>query len=81
MNYKNKQFLELIAEVLEVKKNSINDKSSIDNVEKWDSHAHLNLILALERKFKISFDDEEVVTLLTIKLIKLALEKHNIHLI
>ena len=42
-----------------------------------------NSLPRIERyeKFKISFDDEEVVTLLNIKLIKLALEKHNIYII
>ena len=57
MNYKKHELFELIAEVLETDLNIINEDSSVDSVDGWDSHAHLNLILALERKFEISFDE------------------------
>ncbi len=78
MKYQKKQLFEIIAETLETSLNNINEDSSVDSVNSWDSYAHLNLILALEREFQISFDDSEVVDLLNIKLIISALEKHNI---
>jgi acyl carrier protein len=38
----------------------INEDSSADSIEQWDSLRHLNLVLALEEEFGISIPDEEV---------------------
>ena len=35
-------------------------KLSADNVEEWDSLSHMNLIVAIEKEFKISFTLEEL---------------------
>ena len=40
---------------------SINNDSSPDNIENWDSLKHMNLIVALEEEFEVEFDDEEIV--------------------
>jgi acyl carrier protein len=40
---------------------SINNDSSPDNIENWDSLKHMNLIIALEEEFEVEFDDEEIV--------------------
>ena len=37
----------------------INDKSSAENVENWDSLTHVQLVSALEKKFKIKISAEE----------------------
>jgi acyl carrier protein len=61
--------------VFEVPKEEINEKSSTDNVENWDSVRHLNLILALEEEFSISIPDEEVGNLTNFKLIELTINE------
>jgi acyl carrier protein len=40
---------------------SINNASSPDNIENWDSLKHMNLIIALEEEFEVEFEDEEIV--------------------
>ena len=40
---------------------SINNDSSPDNIENWDSLRHMSLIVALEEEFEVEFDDEEIV--------------------
>ena len=37
----------------------INDKSSAENVENWDSLSHVQLISSIEKKFKIKISAEE----------------------
>jgi acyl carrier protein len=38
----------------------ITDAMTADDIEEWDSLTHINLIVALERKFRIKFTTGEV---------------------
>ncbi len=62
-----------MAAVLEISEEEIHDESSVDNLETWDSLRHINLIIALEQEFGISFPDEEVVFLTSVKFIEMAI--------
>ena len=61
--------------VFDISPDQINEDSSIDNIENWDSLKHLNLILALEEEFVISIPDEEVGNLVNFKLISLVINE------
>lgn len=56
----------------------IDDESSPDNLEKWDSLKHLNLIISLEEEFSVSFSEEEVVEMMSLALIREVLIEHGI---
>jgi acyl carrier protein len=64
------KILEIMSSVFEVELSKLNEDSSIDNIENWDSIRHLNLILALEEEFNITIPDEEVGDLVNYKLIE-----------
>lgn len=50
-----------IKEIMEqIFRQSINDNFSKNDTDKWDSFAHLDLIVKLEQEFKISFSPEEI---------------------
>ena len=51
----------VMSDVLNIDVSLINNESSPDNIENWDSLKHMNLIVALEEEFEIEFDDEEIV--------------------
>ncbi len=53
---------------------NINENSTIDNIEKWDSIGHMNLIVALEEEFDTVFDDEDIEILVNYKNILKVLE-------
>ena len=60
----------IFAEVFDLPIEEITDQSNPDNIKKWDSLGHINLILALEEKFKITFSPESVVEMMSVQAIR-----------
>jgi acyl carrier protein len=56
----------VMAVVLEIKPSEIPDSASTSTIENWDSLNHMNLIVALEEEFKIRFNDDEIVKIVTL---------------
>ena len=50
--------LEILKNVLEL--DSIDETCSQETCEKWDSMAHLNLVVELQSEFDISLEPEEI---------------------
>ena len=69
---------QVLANVFDEESESINDESSMDTIENWDSLKHLNLILALEEEFEVSFDEDESVIIISYPLIKTVLKDYDI---
>lgn len=61
--------------MVEVFECSIPDNASQDNVENWDSLRHLNLIIAIESKFDVEFEPEEIALMKSIDKIEEILKK------
>ena len=51
------KLLKIAEEVFEV---PVTMETSLTNCDKWDSLRHLNLIIAIEDAYNISFDPEEI---------------------
>ena len=64
----------IISQVLKVPVDQINDSSSPDSIEDWDSLRHMSLILALEEEFGIQFEEEQITEILGVGLIVKAIE-------
>lgn len=77
MEKQNVRILKILSNVFEVEISTLNEDSSIDNIENWDSIRHLNLILALEEEFNITIPDEEVGDLVNFKLIELIINEQS----
>lgn len=69
---------QVLADVFGIDPKTINEATSVDTVKAWDSLKHLNLVLALEEKFKVSLTEEETVQILSYPLIKVVLKEHGI---
>ena len=69
---------QVLANVFGEESESINDESSIDTIENWDSLKHLNLILALEEEFEVSFDEDESIIIISYPLIKTVLKDYDV---
>ena len=64
----------VISDVLGVPVEHISDESSPDNIDKWDSLTHINLIIAIESEFDVSLTPEDTMDMLSVKLIRIILE-------
>ncbi len=60
---------EAMAAVFECDIAEINEDSSPDTIENWDSIRAMNLVVALEEIFNVEFDDDEIADMLNYKLI------------
>lgn len=66
---------EVMSAVFEVDADSINEESSQDNIENWESIKTLDLIVALEEEFGVTIPLEEVGNMTNFKYIKLMIEE------
>jgi acyl carrier protein len=65
----------IMASVFEVDPTAINENTSPDSLETWDSINHMNLVQALEEQFEINFTDEEIVDMMNYKLVELLVKE------
>jgi acyl carrier protein len=72
---------EVLSRIFNVNLDMITDDASPDTIENWDSLRHMNLVLALEEEFDVEFTDDQVVEILSYKLIKIVLKEHGIELV
>ena len=56
--------------------NEISEKTAFNSVKKWDSLKHMELIIALEKEFKIKFDSYEIPTMINFKIISATISSH-----
>ena len=54
---------EVMAAILGLEEDEIEDATSPNTVDSWDSLKHMALILALEEEFDVEFSDDQVVEL------------------
>lgn len=55
-----KQVNDIFIDVLENNDIKLNDQTTANEIEEWDSLAHIHLIVAIERKFDIRFTSKEM---------------------
>ena len=60
----------IFSKIVGINVSKIKPSTSPDNTKKWDSLAHMNLVIAFEKEFKIKFTDEEINEMLNYELIE-----------
>lgn len=50
----------IFKKVLDLNQEELNINLNINNCEKWDSTAHLNIIFSIEEEFNMSFGDKDI---------------------
>jgi len=71
----NKKLQAVIASALRVNPDAVNELSSMDTLDEWDSLAHMNLIIALEEEFAVSVPDEDAANMSSVELIQIVLDE------
>jgi acyl carrier protein len=69
---------QVLADVFHIEPASVDDDTSVDTVEKWDSLNHLNLVLALEERFDVTLTEEQSVEIMSYGLIRAVLAEHDV---
>jgi len=69
---------QIVSEVFNVELNKINDNTSPENLEEWDSFNFYVLLDQIENKFNIKFDLDETLEIKKIGDFKKLFEKHGI---
>ena len=75
-----KTLKEILAKVLILEENDVNDAVSRENTESWDSLAHLMLITEVESAFGVAFSDEDIIEIKTVGDLKSKLRKLGVKL-
>ncbi len=57
---------EVVSLVLDIDKSKLTPETGIDNITKWDSLAHMRIVLALEEEFDVTFSEFEIMEMLSI---------------
>lgn len=58
---------EIFRDILDLEDLVLEDETSASDIEEWDSLAHINLVVAIEREYKIKFALGELQDLKNIK--------------
>lgn len=77
MSTTNPSVEEIVADVLDVPVEEITDDTSPDTTARWDSLQHLNIIMALEEAFQVSFTTDEITQMLSVGIIKILLRERS----
>lgn len=72
------QLRNVLAMALSVPVADIKSDASIDTIEVWDSLKQLQIVLALEEAFDVSFAEDEALDITSLDLIRDALGRHNV---
>ena len=61
---------QIFCKIVGIKITKVKPNTSPENTKKWDSLAHMNLVMALEKELKIKFTDDEINEMLSFELIE-----------
>lgn len=56
----------IIADVFGVPASKVNEQSSQDSIEGWDSLSHIHLVVALEAEFGVALEPDEALTMTSV---------------
>ncbi len=71
-------FTEIVSKILLVDESKVADDLKRNELETWDSMNHLILISELEQNYNITFADDDIASIASIKDLKMVLKKYNV---
>jgi len=72
--------MEILSSIFYIQQRDIKDEMTPEEIEKWDSITHMDLLAKFEETFKIQFDMEEINEMQSIGQIKAMLVKKGVTL-
>ena len=74
----NERVRHILAVVLQIPEHDIDERLAAEHTSNWDSIRHLDLVMALEETFAVSFTSEELGTLTSYRAIVEALDQRGV---
>jgi len=68
----------IMSKIFRVMLEEITPKSSMDNLEAWDSLGHLSLIITIEEEFQFSLSEDEILNMISYADIKQILSNRGL---
>ncbi len=56
----------IMAEVLEIPVGQINEQTTMETADTWDSLRHMEMVVAIERRFNVEFEAEEALEMTSV---------------
>lgn len=69
---------ELVANVFDLSPGDVNDETSQEGLEEWDSLGHMNLVLELEQAYGVSLSTDEALEIKDVATLKRILKECGI---
>lgn len=70
--------IQVFADVLELEPSTLNDESTPDNVDEWDSLAAMHLVAAIEESFDVRLSTKEIMKMYSIGLARQVLKEKGV---
>ena len=71
------KIINLVAQVLRVSTETVNDETKMIDLIEWDSLSHMSLITEIESAFSIQLDGDEIARMTSISEIKRVIDTHK----
>ena len=55
------EVIDIVSNILNIKKSKITENSGINTIEQWDSLKHMQIISSIEEEYKIEFSEQELI--------------------
>jgi len=75
---KKEKLKNILLDVLGLKEDELDDSLRMEDVKKWDSLTHMDLISTIEEKLSIQLNMDEIMSMKDIKTIKVIVLKNNL---
>lgn len=67
------QVRKIIAKTFRIREEDITDKTTMEEIDTWDSLTHMELIVNLESELNIEFDGDEIAEMISVGAIEKAI--------
>jgi len=64
-----KKIKQIMSQVFNIDAQEITEDSTQDTIDNWDSLRHMSLVMALEEEFGLELDENQIIEMMSFKLI------------
>ena len=75
------KYSEIFKTALNIGDDKLNENLKYNEIEEWDSIAHMTLVAALEEEYKITLETDDIIDFSTFKKGMVILKKYNVKLV